>query len=507
MAGSPALVNTKPCLWGWRRVEPVGGAARFVGAIDQLRGERPLILFSGDALSPSLLSTLTRGEHMVRVLNAAGVHAACVGNHEFDFGLDVLEERVRASAFPWLLSNVTDRRTGQPPAGLQRSCLLRHGGLCIGLLGLVERGWMETTRGVDLRGDLVFEEPGAVARRLGPGLRRAGADLVVALTHMRAAADAALAAETGRPALDLVLGGHDHDWCERRCPETGLLILKSGTDFAEFSRVHRVAVTSATPENVAVRLLVDDLERFLGSHLDDPLGWAHVPLDARSDAMRSGETALGNLLADAMRLALGCEVAFFNGGTVRSDGVHPPGQLRVRDVRRMLPFSDELLALALTGAELVAALEVGLARWPAREGRFLQVSGLRAAFDPAQAPGQRVVPGSVRVNGAPLERGRTYAVATKSFLGDGKDGYGFLRRVPRVETELLAPSLGALMQLLLSQIEEVNAACAGLEIGAVDDAVAGSALAASPLRELAVLDPSIAKYGVAPRVEGRLTRV
>lgn len=64
-----------------RRVEPVGGAARFVGAIDQLRGERPLILFSGDALSPSLLSTLTRGEHMVRVLNAAGVHAACVGNH------------------------------------------------------------------------------------------------------------------------------------------------------------------------------------------------------------------------------------------------------------------------------------------------------------------------------------------------------------------------------------------------------------------------------------------
>lgn len=424
---------------------------------------------------------------------------------EFDFGLDVLEERVRASAFPWLLSNVTDRRTGQPPAGLQRSCLLRHGGLCIGLLGLVERGWMETTRGVDLRGDLVFEEPGAVARRLGPGLRRAGADLVVALTHMRAAADAALAAETGRPALDLVLGGHDHDWCERRCPETGLLILKSGTDFAEFSRVHvciggdgggegdlrtgdpapgraaaaldgfavngdaasdgalvahvppaaslarqdgngsstvpapsppashkipcldpapphldqrsspppthlsppltlrceRVAVTSATPENVAVRLLVDDLERFLGSHLDDPLGWAHVPLDARSDAMRSGETALGNLLADAMRLALGCEVAFFNGGTVRSDGVHPPGQLRVRDVRRMLPFSDELLALALTGAELVAALEVGLARWPAREGRFLQVSGLRAAFDPAQAPGQRVVPGSVRVNGAP----------------------------------------------------------------------------------------------------------
>lgn len=63
------------------------------------------------------------------------------------------------------------------------------------------------------------------------------------------------------------------------------------------------------------------------------------------------------------------------------------------------------------------------------------------------------------------------------------------------------------MQLLLSQIEEVNAACAGLEIGAVDDAVAGSALAASPLRELAVLDPSIAKYGVAPRVEGRLTRV
>lgn len=64
-----------------RDVEPVGGAARFVHAVRGLTTPDTLVLFSGDAFNPSLLSALTCGEHMVGVLNAAGVHAACVGNH------------------------------------------------------------------------------------------------------------------------------------------------------------------------------------------------------------------------------------------------------------------------------------------------------------------------------------------------------------------------------------------------------------------------------------------
>lgn len=490
---------------------------------------------------------------------------------EFDFGLEVLEERVHSSRFPWLLSNVVDRHTRNPPAGLCRSCLLSHRGLQIGLMGLVERGWMETTRGVDLEGNLLFQDPAHVARQLGHALRAAGAHLVIALTHMRDVADVTLAAGAGPGNLDLILGGHDHGWSSRRCPETGLVILKSGTDFCEFSRIdvklsgnhlvsdgqgndqdgaatnahilqpssetkptlcwQHVLVTSDIPENEAVRAYVDELDSFLGEHMDDPLGWTHLALDARSETMRTSETALGNLLADAMRLALDCDVAFFNSGTVRSDAVHPAGQLCVRDVRRMLPFTDELLAVELTGEQLVEALEVGLARWPAPEGRFLQVSGLRAAFDPRGSPGRRVIHESVQVAGESLDARRRYRVATKAFLGDGKDGYGFLQYVRRLDIEPVAPSLGALMQLLFGQIEELNSVYGTGSMEKEDAAArltqsqkcpathdhtshtmdqlillepACSALAASPLKELVILDPRTGKYGVMAHIEGRL---
>ncbi|RMZ52305.1 hypothetical protein APUTEX25_001921, partial [Auxenochlorella protothecoides] len=64
-----------------RAMEPVGGAARFVSAVRAHAADSPLVLFSGDCLNPSLVSSFTRGEHMAPILNSIGVHAACVGNH------------------------------------------------------------------------------------------------------------------------------------------------------------------------------------------------------------------------------------------------------------------------------------------------------------------------------------------------------------------------------------------------------------------------------------------
>jgi len=70
--------------------EPVGGAARFTTAVRRLADRDPLILFSGDALNPALMSTVTNGRQMVPVLNAIGVHCAVYGNHDFDHGVDNL---------------------------------------------------------------------------------------------------------------------------------------------------------------------------------------------------------------------------------------------------------------------------------------------------------------------------------------------------------------------------------------------------------------------------------
>jgi hypothetical protein len=210
----------------------------------------------------------------------------------------------------------------------------------------------------------------------------------------------------------------------------------------------------------------------------------------------------------------------------------------MRDFVSMLPFTDELVVLELSGLDILVALETGVSSWPAREGRFLQVSGVRFAFDPRLPPGARVLPGSVVVAGAPLEEGRRYRVATKAYLRSGKDGFESLRRARVVVDGETAPRLATLVHHLLTRVEELNNAngvnsCddedaappgsgggGGGEGGGVATARRGArrlvAVAQSPappppcahgMDALYYYDAVSGQYGIAPAVEGRIRNV
>jgi len=132
-------------MWSQKK-EPVGGIARFVTRMRDLKAEavargepEAICLFSGDAFNPSLTSTVTMGKHMVPALNAVGINTACYGNHDFDFGVDQLVDMAGDNNFPWLISNVVDRKTGEPLAeGLFTRMVDWHGRKIV-LMGLVEK--------------------------------------------------------------------------------------------------------------------------------------------------------------------------------------------------------------------------------------------------------------------------------------------------------------------------------------------------------------------------------
>ncbi|OTF76588.1 hypothetical protein BLA29_005607, partial [Euroglyphus maynei] len=129
--------NVEPC-----DQEPVGGAARFVHALHQYDYLDPLILFSGDIIAP--MSSFTKGEQMLPVLERCNVHCALFGNHEFDFGLDCLLAFVKRTNFPWLMSNVIDKNIGEPLGGGKITYIIEKGDLKIGLIGLIEEEWLST---------------------------------------------------------------------------------------------------------------------------------------------------------------------------------------------------------------------------------------------------------------------------------------------------------------------------------------------------------------------------
>lgn len=414
--------------------EPVGGAARFLSVVASRSSESPLVLFGGDALNPSMASTFFKGRQMIPALNLIGTRAACVGNHDLDFGMENLAACVRESDFPWLLANITLSRDGECLCGAVPTTVIHHDGVKVGIVGLAEEEWIDTLSAVS-PDDLRYEDFVACGRRLATKLRDDGCEVVLALTHMREPNDERLAREA--PEFDAVLGGHDHHCVTRAVEPHGVPVLKAGTEFrwlvsATFevpadggrpvARWETIEVTSDVPEHPDMKRIADDVETKLGDSMDVQVGETCVPLEGRFLKVRTEETNLGNLVADILRDASGADACILNGGTLRSDVIHPPGVLTFRDLVAILPMLDETCVLEMTGAGIVEALENSCSAYPALEGRFAQVSGLAYAFDAARPAGSRVV--SVEIpRGTPLVSEKKYSVCTKAYLALGKDGY------------------------------------------------------------------------------------
>nr|XP_054748733.1 snake venom 5'-nucleotidase-like [Lytechinus pictus] len=431
-----------------------GGAARFATVVKAYSDCNPLVLFSGDCLNPSILSTFTKGEHMVPILNALRVNTAVYGNHDFDFGVDDLEDIVKETQFPWLLSNVIDDFTGQMLADGIVTRLLTWQNKKIGLIGLVEEEWLVTLATVD-RENVTYLDYVERGQKLGTELKEQGADYVIAITHMRLPNDIRLASETS--AIDLILAGHDHDYSLQKV--NGTYIVKSGSDFKSLSiitleftphdiniNIEKVVIDQEVVEDDEMKVIVDRYGDVMKKEMEGKLGTIEVDLDARFASIRTQETNLGNLITDIMLAVLEADVALLNSGTFRSDRIHPAGDFKKRDLLTLLPLIDPLMVLEVTGDELYQALENGVSQYPKREGRFPQISGVRYGFYPSAPPGQRVDPLTVVVDGHCLLPDKRYRLCTKEYIANGKDGYKVFSTCPVLVNAEEGPVLTTVVQ-------------------------------------------------------------
>jgi len=512
-----------------RSKEPVGGIARFVTRMKELKAEslargehEAVILFSGDAFNPSLMSTTTHGRHMVPALNAIGIHTACYGNHDFDFGVDQLEELASQSNFPWLISNVTDKKTGQPLANGIVTRMMDFHGRKVGLIGLVEKEWLVTLATIN-PGEVDYEDFCPCARRLAKQLKeQERAEIVIALTHMRVPNDELLANEV--PEVDIILGGHDHHYDVKPVGPHGTYVLKSGTDFRDITALQleftdsaesgskafqvidhkHVEIDSSIVEDPEMKVFVDGCMSKLGAAMDLVVGATAVDLDSRFASIRTKETNIGNFVTDVMRHALKADVAMLNSGTLRADAVIEQGEIKVRDLVNLLPMLDELCLLQLSGAQVLEALENSVSQYPRLEGRFAQVSGVSFQFDAAKPPNQRIVEGSVRIGPDQLDLEKNYKLCTKDYLRQGKDGYDVFRDGICLADGETAGILPSLVRDCFANLDMLN--------GESDTGVAKRSSTFNAMRMLETFSPSkvgdgpemLKRYAIYPTVEGRI---
>lgn len=421
-----------------------GGMDRLATVVKRYRvSERcTLLLFAGDLISPSVESSVFKGAQLIDGLNLLGVDAATLGNHEFDYGPVELQKRIGESKFPWLATNVFVLGGRRFP-GTHLYLIRNVCGTAVGLFGLLT---VETATSSS-PGTTWFGDPVAVARAIVPILRRNGAQRIIALTHLHMQDDEQLLRAV--PEVDLVIGGHDHDPLTSTI--VGRLIAKAGSD-AKWLGVTRVplsgtpraaheliTITDQTPADPEMAALVKRYQDQLAKDLEVVIGETTVPLDARNQAVRQQEAALGNYIADAMRAAVSADVAITNGGGIRTNALFPAGPIRRRNVFAWLPFGNVVVKAATRGSAIRAALENGVSQWDQVGGRFPQVSGLRYTFNPTRPVGSRIL--EVRVGDQPLNDEALYTVATNDFMLRGGDGYSMLAS----GEVLIGPAGGPLM--------------------------------------------------------------
>jgi len=403
-------------------------------------------------------------------------------NHDLDFGVPQFRHLATQCNFPWLLANVLDPALGEDVslADCPKTLILESSnGIKVGLIGLAEREWYaypsiyslsaKPLRRLDtinsLPPNLIYLSASETARKLVPSLREQGAEIIIALTHAREPSDMKLAEKTPSGLIDLILGGHDHFYGHHFI--NGTHVLRSGTDFKQLSYIEarrkrpgqagwdfdiiRHDIIRSIPEDPDTIELVDKLTSSLKYKLEKPIGYTAVPLDGRFTTVRLRESNLGNFVCDLMRHFYGTDCALMAGGTIRGDQIYPPGILLLKDILNCFPFEDPVVVLRVSGKAIIEALENSVSLVPALEGRYPQVSNIQFAYNPKLPSGSRVQ--WVKIHHEALGEQKMYALATRGYMGRGKDGFTSLlvRSEGGTAEEIVSEENGILISMILRQ--------------------------------------------------------
>jgi 2',3'-cyclic-nucleotide 2'-phosphodiesterase (5'-nucleotidase family) len=416
---------------------PRGGFARLNALAKAEKAANPnmLYLYSGDLISPSLLSGIDKGANTIDLVNLVPFDVAVPGNHEFDFGPGVFQDRAAQSVFPWTAVNIRGA-DGNPVEGLAHEPVIKEiAGVKIGIVPVAT----DETPVLATPGDWTWAPTVESALAGADAVIEQGADIVIALVHAAHAQDEAMY-DSGK--FDLVLSGHDHDYRIHYNDIVGYvetsndanlltaidLTIEVTPEAGDTKRSvtwrpnFRFIDTASVTPDPDTSTKIEELNTQLSAELDVEIGSTSVPISSKRAVVRGEESAMGNLIADATRAKNGADVAITNGGGIRGDTEYAAGHVFTRkDIFTELPFGNVTTVTEITGADLLAALENGFSQIEAGAGRFPQVSGLKVEVDATKEPGSRVV--SVMVGDAALDPAIKYKVATNDYMMAGGDGY------------------------------------------------------------------------------------
>ena len=396
------------------------------------RNKNTLVLDCGDMFHGTNEANVDQGKGVVETVNLAGYNATTPGNHDFNFGFQRLLEIKSQLNFPILSANIY--QNGK--LVFDEYKIYTMDGIKIGVFGLTTPVALAYTNSRDNYG-VTIEEPVPAAARVVAKLRNQ-LDAIILISHLGDDVDRWVAKEV--KGIDFILAGHYHrlyrslvkiEGTDTYIAEAGAWTTHVGMADIYFKN-HKISkinwkVVNSSDKTRSDKTMVAHTQKYYRIAFEqgkEVVGTAKIKLNGIRSLLRSEETNLADMLADAMREAGNADLTLMNGGGIRES--IPQGDINLYKIGKVLPFANSLVTIELKGDNIYKAVERGLRVYPSdANGPFLQVSGIQYTFDASKNAGERLV--SITFNGQPLDRNKYYKVATNDYLYNGGDDYKELK--------------------------------------------------------------------------------
>ncbi len=399
----------------------VGGAAYLATMFDEEAAQFPegaFLFAAGDNVGASPANSgLLQDAPAIDVENAWGLDATSYGNHEFDYGVERLLEHQARANFPFLGANIIDATTLKNPDWVQGTHVFEYAGFKIGVIGIELQDTPELVSAGATEG-LQFLDEAETIRKESRKLRKQNVKIQIVLIHQGTSnGQNAVANNPAVPwdgpimtiaeaiqdtNVDLIVAGHTHrvsnvmagdilvvEGINAGASYSVVQLIVQGGDVTWAGGATRIAKNIGVAARPDVQAIIDDANAQTEVLRNQVIGTQSF--DILRDPERLNESAMGNLVTDAMRLKYpGVDAAFTNSGGLRADLLCAPpsageGNCEITwgEMFAVLPFGNRTVILTVTGAQLEEAFLNGFS--PACDpavhtGRFPQLSGLRVTY-------------------------------------------------------------------------------------------------------------------------------
>ncbi len=409
-------------------------------------GYEVLTLNAGDAIHGTAMASISQGEIVVDVMNFVGYDYLVPGNHDFNFGFERLKELSEKANFKVIASNIVYEDSGNYV--FEPYDIIEINGVKLGVFGMATPETVYKSSPKNTEG-LVFTDYLKAAETSIEELKDKNVDLIIMLSHLgldlSSSERSDIVADTVE-GINLIVDAHSHTVLEEAMMVGDTMIVQAGSGHDYIGKIKASSVENQIqldyqlikadvdvdageielPTNEETDKYIESITDEVNKITKEVVGYTDVYLEGTREIVRTKESNLGSVLAQAALNDTGADVALLNGGGIRAS--IDIGDITKEEIYTVLPFGGNMATVKILGKDLLAAMEFSVDSYPEPAGKFMHVAGMEVKFNPEKEPGNRIV--SITKDGNPLELDKEYKIVTGNFIAVGGDGYDMIANYP-----------------------------------------------------------------------------